>query len=1113
MARLSFWVPPERMEEFERIYHDRLLPVLEGGGLITSNQWSRPTVDSVFCRLFEVEEPVGVARVDSAIRNNPAWTRELRDLGGRLGIAGTDLLRYRFVLYSTPAGSGRDVAERTVKEAIAGPGTREGSWLTFDISDGLGPGRVSSILQDSTGSLWFATWGGVSRYDGFRFATFTAVSVDGGGAHDNIRELFRDRDGNLWLATASGVSRYDGQTWTTFRTVEGLAHNSVQAISQDGDGDLWFGTQNGVSRYDGSRFVSFTVEDGLARGSVNDQLLDSAGNLWFASAGGVSRYDGAEWTTFTVRDGLADDEVRSIFQDREGNLWCATAGGINRYSGTEWGPFIADDSLADDDVQVIFQDRQGDFWFGTQRAGLTRFDGEDWETFTTEDGLANDQVSAILEDRAGGLWIGTHGGGVSRYDEHHIKTFSTSDGLCHNLVLSLAEDGEGNIWLGTADGVSRYNGRRWTTFSKETTENGLADNWVRAVFRDSKDYLWFGTARGGVSRYDGRRWVSFSPGDIEAPEDINFRSIAEDGAGHLWFGTSGEGVSRYDGRRWKKYSASAEEGLVDSMVFAVLEDRSGFLWFGTSKGVSRFNGSSWKIFSVEEGLAGSVVHAIIEDRFGALWFGTERGVNRFDGDSWTTFTTNDGLGHDMVLSIAEDSSGKLWFATFGGGVTRYDGRLFQTFQKTDGLAHNAVQQVIEAKNGDFWIGTEGGVTRYRPHDTPPEIHLTSVMGDPGYVSTGEINLSSAQDYLHIEFQGASMHTRPERMVYVYRLWGHQDDWTQTREQQVKYADLPTGDYEFQVRAVDLDLNYSEEPATLRVVVHPPYVQLALAGGLIFALIGLAVASRMTFKRRGERDRAREERDQAREALVQELEEELQTAHDMQMGLMPRSAPQLPGFDIAGRCLPANHVGGDFFQFYPDGDRLALCMADVTGHAMEAAIPMVMFCGILENQMEFIRQLEELFTTLNRSLHKILDRRTFVCFTMGELDPAARILTLANGGNPYPYHYRASSGEFEQLKITASPLGMRARTRYGTLPVDLEPGDRIVFISDGIPEAENAQGEIIGFERTAEIVRQRCAQGLSSQEVIDRLIRDVKDFTGEVPQGDDMTFIVLSVEGE
>ena len=88
-------------------------------------------------------------------------------------------------------------------------------------------------------------------------------------------------------------------------------------------------------------------------------------------------------------------------------------------------------------------------------------------------------------------------------------------------------------------------------------------------------------------------------------------------------------------------------------------------------------------------------------------------------------------------------------------------------------------------------------------------------------------------------------------------------------------------------------------------------------------------------------------------LIDELEEELQTAHKLQMGLMPARPPEIEGLDIAGRCIPATHVGGDFYQYFVHDDKLILCLADVTGHAMDAAIPMVQFSGILKSEMQHI----------------------------------------------------------------------------------------------------------------------------------------------------------------
>ena len=259
-------------------------------------------------------------------------------------------------------------------------------------------------------------------------------------------------------------------------------------------------------------------------------------------------------------------------------------------------------------------------------------------------------------------------------------------------------------------------------------------------------------------------------------------------------------------------------------------------------------------------------------------------------------------------------------------------------------------------------------------------------------------------------------------------------------------------------------------------------------------------------------REAQQRAQIAERYAKAIEEELQTAHDMQMSLMPLEHLQIPGFQVAGRCLPANHVGGDFFKYYelPDG-HLAGVLADVTGHAMEAAVPLLIFNGILESQMELGGDMETLFPRLNRSLCRSLPKRTYVCLSMVELEPTTRILRFSNGGCPYPYHYKATTEEVIELQVDAYPLGVRAETDYPVIETQLKSGDRVVFCSDGIIEAENSSGEIFGFEQTAETIRNGCSQDLSAPQLLDYLINEIKAFAGETPQGDDQTVVVLGVE--
>ena len=147
--------------------------------------------------------------------------------------------------------------------------------------------------------------------------------------------------------------------------------------------------------------------------------------------------------------------------------------------------------------------------------------------------------------------------------------------------------------------------------------------------------------------------------------------------------------------------------------------------------------------------------------------------------------------------------------------------------------------------------------RYRPSSVPPRVEITEVIGNRPLGTTGPIRIAGNQQYLSFEFLGRSLRTRPNQIVYLYRMVGHEDGWQRTRDRQVAFEDLPIGDYTFEVRAVDRDLNYSE-PAQLQVTIHPDYAQIGLQAGLALSLIGLVFAGVKITRRRRERDEARTE---------------------------------------------------------------------------------------------------------------------------------------------------------------------------------------------------------------------------------------------------------------
>ena len=245
-----------------------------------------------------------------------------------------------------------------------------------------------------------------------------------------------------------------------------------------------------------------------------------------------------------------------------------------------------------------------------------------------------------------------------------------------------------------------------------------------------------------------------------------------------------------------------------------------------------------------------------------------------------------------------------------------------------------------------------------------------------------------------------------------------------------------------------------------------------------------------------------------------MEEELKIAHDIQMGMLPDKAPQLEGLKIAARTVPAREVGGDFYDFveFPaDGPaaRLGVIIADVSGKGVSAGLLMAGARSTYRVLLDADPPVRDVMTNANQRLHRDIHKGMFVALLYAVLDPGARTLTLSNAGQTQPVLCAPGA---EPAYITTEgdtfPLGIVPDCDYQEARLSLADGSVVVFYTDGVVEAMNAQEELYGFDRFLESVHE--ARDLDAAALLDKLFDDIARFVGGTEQHDDITIIVARV---
>jgi signal transduction histidine kinase/ligand-binding sensor domain-containing protein len=705
------------------------------------------------------------------------------------------------------------------------------SWST---DNGLPQASITAILQTRDGFLWFATFGGLVRYDGLRFQVFNTGNTKGLRT-GRFTFLFEDREGNLWIASeGQGLTRYKDEVFTSYTTDNGLPSNQVGPITQDPSGHVLIRSGDQLVLWKDGAFVPYSTTeplDGQFHRSPN-------GALWYLDGGTLRKLENGQVTA----EFKTNYDVRGFHEDRAGRLWLGTREDtLLMYDAGEITTYSEKDGYTKFHLTAFYEDDKGSLWFGSNKKGLFQFKDGRFTNYSSREGLAGNEVRVVYQDREGTLWVGTETG-LSRMTERVVTSYSAKDGIAGDNVYPIHEDRQGNIWIGSWFGLTRYDNGVFTNLSEQY---GLTDVQVTSLLADTAGGLWIG-AWGQPADWSAVRYLkdgkvkTFRFDEVPAS---HVRAIIQDHAGNVWFGAA-QGLIKLSEGRFTFYSS--HEGLNAKEIQAIYEDRQGSIWIGADNGLTKYRNGKFENYTDNQGVANNIVRAIYEDADGALWIGMyDTGLYRLKDGRVTHYTTRVGLFDNGVFRLIEDGSGNFWISC-NLGIYRVrkaelnafaEGRIKEitsvSYNKRDGMLNaecngGGQSAGIRARDGRIWFPTQGGVAIINPdrvpvNSQPPLVVIESFVVDTQpFSARTPLKLKPDQVNLEIHYSGLSF-ISPELVKFKYKLEGLDGDWVDVGTRRTAYyAHLAPGTYTFKVIAANRDGVWSEAPVSIVIVMVPPF---------------------------------------------------------------------------------------------------------------------------------------------------------------------------------------------------------------------------------------------------------------------------------------------------
>ena len=746
-------------------------------------------------------------------------------------------------------------------------------WGAVTLFHGLPSDRVHAIAQTPDGLMWFATDGGLAKYDGRRTQAISAEGLTTG----RVLALKVDDDGALWIGGESGAMRFANGKFEPIKETNGSV---ITAIISPQKGRAVMASENGVIfdcqiKPEGpSRFAVTEAEKStvvaFAVTMIPSQPMQSAdkdhpGLLKLTSLAFLhdTLYAGTQSRgLISIEDGEPKEVIskpRSYFinaleTDARGHLWAGV-----RARADDSALFDQSDPLkpakanaSTGSVTAIARGAGEDIWVATDGHAAFHFqNGKPIEHFTFEGtggALRSDHVLAIFVDREEVVWFGTDKG-VCRYDPHAMRAENISSDTSANYVRALFRTSRGGLLAGTNSGLFAQG----TTAKAWQSLSDVGRRIVYAIGEDRNNRILIGTAAGLFASDGEVAFVRIKPPDERLPQGDSIRAIANVN-GATYIATYGYGVEKLEGSRrtlvWPEDAADVHLREVTSLG----ADASSRLVIGTAgAGIFFFDGRQTRSDSSLDKLKGQAIWSIVADG-SDTWLGTEKGLYLFQPGQLKEIVPGVNA-RSVAIGSNNNHAHQVWCATVGNGLLRVtvDERFGPAISRMDveqGLPSQRVFVVLPGRGSDgsesLLIGTNRGVARYEPGRIAPTLYATRIISkrvhQPTELALG-LDLDYPQNSLLLEAAATSSRTFPEQFLYAFALYdaaGHAIKQRLSHDSQFPMEGLKPGKYRVVARAFTKDLVGSDPLSfELSVARAPfPWTTTALAILLLLALIAL-----------------------------------------------------------------------------------------------------------------------------------------------------------------------------------------------------------------------------------------------------------------------------------